>query len=158
MNAPAHAGHDVLIYRWSKETAHPTAAARAALRDALGGLGVVREVRTDAELALSELVANATEHACGPYEVRRRRTGTEWICEVQDSDPAIPDLPSFPVAAPFPAREEHRGAGLDALVAVLSERGRGLRIVNELTGGAWGFRRVGVAGKAVWFAIPLPRG
>ncbi|WP_344568287.1 hypothetical protein [Streptomyces axinellae] len=49
------------------------------------------------------------------------------------------------------------GEGLDTLVTMLSERGRGLGMLDELAGGTWGFRRVGVASKAAWFAIPLPR-
>ncbi|WP_413470720.1 ATP-binding protein [Streptomyces sp. C8S0] len=51
-------------------------------------------------LAASELVANATEHAVGPYEIRLRRTTAEVLCEVEDHDPRIPEL-SFPAAAPY---------------------------------------------------------
>jgi hypothetical protein len=35
--------------------------------------------------------------------------------------------------------------------------GRGLRIVDELTGGRWG-TYAGDSGRVVWFAMPLPRG
>jgi anti-sigma regulatory factor (Ser/Thr protein kinase) len=147
----------VVVYRWSSCTPSPTTAARAAFHRVLVQLQLPGETISDGVLTVSELVANATEHACGPYELRLRRAAAEYICEVHDGDPEIPDLPAFPVAAPFAPADTDRGGGLDALCALLSERGRGLQIVNELTHGAWGMSRTDSTGKMVWFALPLPR-
>uniref|UniRef100_UPI003D71E8A2 ATP-binding protein n=1 Tax=Actinacidiphila sp. bgisy167 TaxID=3413797 RepID=UPI003D71E8A2 len=82
-----------------------------------------------------------------------RRTATEVICEVEDHDPRIPEIPALPASAPFTPTDEHRGAGLTALCALLSERGRGLHIVHELSNGAWGFHR-GKRTKSAWVALP----
>jgi hypothetical protein len=85
--------------------------------------------------------------------MRLRRTAAEVICEVEDHDPRIPETPAFPTAAPYAPAEENRGGGMEALCAVLSESGRGLHIVHELTKGAWGFRsRKGK--KTAWFVLP----
>ncbi|WP_244320932.1 hypothetical protein [Streptomyces melanosporofaciens] len=67
----------------------------------------------------------------------------------------MPEIPSFAVGALFVPVEEDRGGGLEALCALLSERGRGLHIVHELTSEAWGFRRLRGA-TAAWIALPLP--
>jgi anti-sigma regulatory factor (Ser/Thr protein kinase) len=111
-------------------------AARTALRQALGGLDLGCETIDDAVLAVSELVANASAYATGPYELRMRRTDAEVICEVQDADPRIPDIPHPPSAAPFVAKQEDCGGGLEALQVALTERGRGLQIVDYLSGGS----------------------
>lgn len=145
-----------IIYRWTSLTPDAPANARAALRRALDVLGVSGEDTCDAVLAVSELVANATEHAPGPYQMRLRRTAAEYICEIEDGDPQIPTIPAFPVAAPFAPNPEGRGGGLDALLEVLSERGRGLHIVDELTCGAWGFKRTDTS-KMAWAAFPYVR-
>ena len=78
MSGESCAGRGIVIYRWTAVTRCPTVAARAALRVALDGLGVCGEPCEDAELALSELVANAAEHARGPYEVRVLRAVVGW--------------------------------------------------------------------------------
>ncbi|MGW3421353.1 ATP-binding protein [Streptomyces phaeochromogenes] len=141
------------MWRWTSCTPDAPAQARAALRCALDQLGFDGEAISDAVLAVSELVANATEHAVGPYEMRLRRTAAEVICEVEDRDPRIPTIPVFPAEAPFSPTEEDRGGGLEALCVLLSERGRGLHIVHKLTNGVWGFRsRKGA--KTAWLAIP----
>lgn len=88
-------------------------------------LGCDSEAIDDAVLAASELVANASEHAVGPYELRLRRTAAELLCEVQDGDPRIPEIPAFPAVAPFEPDPDARGGGLDALLELLAERGRG---------------------------------
>lgn len=148
----ARAGRGVVVYRWTKGTRLPTAGARLALGEALAGLGVEEETREDAQLALSELVANAAEHACGPYEVRLQRILSEWVCEVEDGDPRLPQLPRFPPDPLFPPEEESRGGGLDSLLSLLEERGRGLQVVHQLTGGNWGFCRTGDT-KVAWFVV-----
>ncbi|MBT2509848.1 ATP-binding protein [Streptomyces sp. ISL-98] len=125
----------MVVCRWTSCTPDAPARARAELRRVLAQLGLSGEDISDAVLAVSELVANATEHAPGPYEMRLRRTAAEYICEIEDGDPRIPAIPAFPSAAPFEADPEGRGGGIDALLKLLAERGRGLRIVDELTGG-----------------------
>ncbi|MEU5839378.1 ATP-binding protein [Streptomyces diacarni] len=152
MNAPARAGCGFVVYRWTENTRLPTAGARRALDEALTRLGVEEEVREDAQLALSELVANAAEHARGPYEVRLQRVLSGWVCEVGDGDPQLPELPQLPPSPLFPPEEEGCGGGLDALLSVLEERGRGLQVVHQLTGGGWGFYRAGST-KVAWFVV-----
>jgi anti-sigma regulatory factor (Ser/Thr protein kinase) len=66
---------------------------RAALRCALDQLGFDGDLISDVVLAASEFVANAVEHAVGPYEMRLRCTATEVICEVEDHDPSYPGDP-----------------------------------------------------------------
>ncbi|MFJ3987700.1 ATP-binding protein [Streptomyces sp. NPDC090032] len=129
-----------VLLRWTSCTPNAPAQARAALRGILGQLDLSAEAISDAVLTVSELVANATEHAPGPYEMRLRLAAAEFFCEIEDADPRIPGIPAFPSAAPFAPVPEGRGGGLDALLSLLAERGRGLAIVNELTQGAWGFR------------------
>ncbi|MGW3627530.1 ATP-binding protein [Streptomyces sp. NPDC000880] len=142
-----------VVWRWTSCTPNAPAQARAALRCALDQHGYDGEVISDVVLAVSEFVANATEHAVGPYEMRLRCTAVEVICEVEDHDPRIPEIPALPAVAPYAPAEEDRGGGLEALCSLLSERGRGLHIVHELTEGAWGFRsRSGT--KTAWLAFP----
>ncbi|MEU9962765.1 ATP-binding protein [Streptomyces malaysiensis] len=74
---------------------------RVVLRYALSGLGYDGEAVIDAVLALSELVANAVEHAVGPYELRLRCTASHVICEVVDHDPRILEILSFAASALF---------------------------------------------------------
>ncbi|AXK35861.1 ATP-binding protein [Streptomyces armeniacus] len=154
VNPDARPWRGTVIYRWGEETANPTAGARAALSDALTAAGVEGEAREDAQLALSELVANAAEHAQGPYEVRLRMTAETWVCEVADGDTRLPRLSAGPPSVPFHPEKAGFGGGVEeCLLGLLEERGRGLRIVDYLTRGAWGFR-VSEAAKVVWFAIP----
>ncbi|MFI8850969.1 ATP-binding protein [Streptomyces sp. NPDC053499] len=152
MSAPARTGRGIVVYRWTDDTRLPTAEARLALGEALADLGVAEEVREDAQLVLSELVANAAEHACGPYEVRLQRILSEWVCEVADGDPELPQLPQFPPDLLLAPDEEKRGGGLDSLLSLLGERGRGLQIVHQLSGGEWGFCRTGKT-KVAWFVV-----
>ncbi|MFG3370547.1 ATP-binding protein [Streptomyces sp. NPDC048156] len=142
-----------VVLRWTSCTPNPTAQARAALRRILDQLGLSGEAIGDAVLAVSELVANATEHAPGPYELRLRLSAAEYVCEIEDRDPHVPGIPAFPSGAPFAPDPEGRGGGLDALLDLLAERGRGLSIVNELTRGAWGFRCTRTT-KVAWALFP----
>ena len=103
-----------VVWRWTSCTPSAPAQARTALRCALAQLGYDGEVISNAVLAVSELVANATEHAVGPYELRLRRTDAEVICEVEDRDPRIPAIPVFPAEALFSPAEQDRGGGLGA--------------------------------------------
>ncbi|GAA1927782.1 ATP-binding protein [Streptantibioticus ferralitis] len=142
------------LYRWTSCTPTPAAEARSVLRRALTSMGMPEETISNGVLAASELVANASEHAKGPYELSLRCTDAEIICEVLDHDPTVPDVPAFPDVCPFTPLSEDRGGGLEALCALLAERGRGLHIVHELTAGAWGFRPVEKSAKVAWIAFP----
>lgn len=146
-----------VLLRWTSCTPDAAARARATLRCALDQLGYDGEVISDAVLVVSEFVTNATTHAVGPYEMRLRRTDAGIVCEVEDHDPCIPEVPEFPATPPYTPAEENRGGGLEALCRLLSEHGRGLHIVHQLTGGTWGFRGQKRA-KTAWFAVPAARG
>lgn len=146
-NYPAFGPGPVILWRWTRYTPDAPAHARTALRCALRQLGYDGEAIDDAVLAVSEFVANAIEHAVGPYEMRLRRTAAEVLCEVQDHDPRIPEIPaSVPCSL--------AGATCCGDLDSLSVRGRGLRIVHELTRGAWGFTKVSATAKAAWLALP----
>ncbi|WP_346728106.1 ATP-binding protein [Streptomyces sp. ISID311] len=144
-----------VLWRWTSDTPDAVPRVRTALRCALEQLGYGAEALDDAVLAVSELATNALVHAPGPYEVRLRFTAARLTCEVADTDPHLPTVPVFPAAAPYGPAPECRGGGLNALSAVLSDRGRGLHIVHYLTCGAWGFATErGGRTKVAWMAIP----
>ncbi|SDQ87554.1 SpoIIE family protein phosphatase [Quadrisphaera sp. DSM 44207] len=89
----------------------------------------------EAELVVSELVANAVLHGWGPVGLRVRHTGRGLLVEVDDANPAPPQ----------PRGGEAPGTG-----------GYGLQVVERLA--EWGWRRSG-AGKTVWALLPaLPAG
>ncbi|MFI5690019.1 ATP-binding protein [Streptomyces sp. NPDC051636] len=141
-----------LVYRWTDNTINPTGEARAVLRRVLKGLGLPGAVISDGVLAVSELVANAHEHACGPYEVRLRSAAGMYICEIHDGDPLVPsDL--YLAAAPSWA-----AVTTGAVSQLLAERGRGLRIVNELAQGQWGFHVTDCGAKAAWVVLAAASG
>lgn len=147
----------VVLWRWERAVPGGAVQARAALRGALDQLGYGADVIDDVLLCASELVANAVEHADGPYEMRLRAVGGVVVCEVDDHDPRIPQVAAFDGAPLYAAEERHRGGGLEGLASVLSERGRGLAIVHTLTNGAWGFRVSGTT-KTAWLAISAGTG
>ncbi|MFJ3961410.1 ATP-binding protein [Streptomyces sp. NPDC090036] len=136
-----------LVYRWTDRTPNPTGEARAVLRRVLKDLGLSGDVVSDGVLAVSELVANAHEHAYGPYEVHVRSVAGRYICEIHDRDPLLPaglyhgDTSSSDTE---PVEEASR---------LLVERGRGLRIVNELAQGQWGFHVTERGAKAAWIVL-----
>jgi anti-sigma regulatory factor (Ser/Thr protein kinase) len=144
-----------VVWRWTRCTSDGPARARGALRCALDQVGFDAEAVSDVVLAVSEFIANATQHAAGPYEIRLRRRAAEIICEVEDHDPRIPEIPAFPAAPPYASLEEIAEDGWDELCRLLPERGRGLYIVHELTKGAWGFR-AHQRTKTAWLALPVP--
>ncbi|WUH99113.1 ATP-binding protein [Spirillospora sp. NBC_00431] len=126
--------------------------ARRLLHETMDGLGVGRDVIQDGKVAVSEIATNALRHG---------RPG--------DRPPAVPELWIWARTVPAPqlvvsvfdgAREAlPRASG----TGLLDEHGKGLGLVGELTAG-WGCdltrSRVAepvVRGKAVWFAVPLPR-
>ncbi|MDQ1006671.1 anti-sigma regulatory factor (Ser/Thr protein kinase) [Streptomyces sp. V4I23] len=136
-----------LVYRWNDHTINPTGEARAVLRRVLKDLGLSGDTISDGALAVSELVANAHEHACGPYEMHLRLVGGRYVCEIHDGEPLLPaDL--YVAAVPSADAEPAEGAG-----GLLAERGRGLPIVNELARGQWGFLVTECGTKAAWVVL-----
>ncbi|MFJ9174942.1 ATP-binding protein [Streptomyces sp. NPDC102360] len=153
MSAPPP-GTTVTLHAWNDGDEHAPGAARRALQGALAELHVTGEPADDVTLAVGELIANAVEHATGPYVLNLRRTGRDVLCEVHDTSRSLPrPAATEPLHELFAPCEEGRGGGLDAISAVLAERGRGLRIVDELSGGCWGARQTR-SGKCCWIAIP----
>lgn len=97
------------------------------------------QVRDNAALLVSELVANALLHAAGPVTVQVRRFGSRVRVEVADASPTTPSSKHY---------------GVDAAT------GRGLHLVDVLAA-RWGAQRT-LTGKTVWFdlepdATDLPR-
>lgn len=124
-----------VVYRWPGEARY-VAAARRALRRHLHDWGMDGLADT-AELVLSELGGNAARHACDLddrlIETRfgRLPDGTLRI-EVHDASDSKPEL---------------RRTTDDA------ESGRGLALVDALTGGLWGVSDRDGPGKTVWALI-----
>jgi anti-sigma regulatory factor (Ser/Thr protein kinase) len=147
---------DNLLYRWTEHAPDALFQGRAALRHAVDAHGLSDEVADDVMMAGAELMANAVEHARGPYELHLRRTATEVVCEVADHDPRIPEFSLFSEPSSRDSRlcEETRAMSSDLVCEEISERGRGLRIVNELSQGGWGVRISG-GRKVVWCSISL---
>ncbi|EKX66220.1 ATP-binding protein [Streptomyces ipomoeae] len=136
-----------LVYRWTDHTINPPGEARSILRRVLKELGLSDDVISDGVLAVSELVANAHEHACGPYEVHLRSVAGRYICEIHDGKPLLPTgLYLAAVASPEATASE-------AVSGLLTERGWGLHIVNELTQGQWGFQVTDWGTKAAWVVL-----
>ncbi|MCK8678646.1 ATP-binding protein [Streptomyces lichenis] len=136
-----------LVYRWTDRTPNSTGKARAVLRRVLKDLGLSGDLISDGALAVSEPVANAHEHACGPYEMHVCSAAGRYICEIYDRDLPLPA--GFYSGATSPSDvepAEERGR-------VLVERGRGLRMVNELAQGQWGFRVAERGTKAAWIVL-----
>jgi Stage II sporulation protein E (SpoIIE) len=88
-------------------------------------------VAPEAELVVSELVANAVLHGWGPVGLRLRHTGRGLVVEVDDANPRAPQVGPAPTGA--------------------REGGYGLRVVGQLA--EWGWRPSGV-GKTVWALLP----
>lgn len=91
------------------------------------------QLKDSAELVVSELVTNAVTHAHPPYgqliSTRLERLGSGIRIEVHDSDSRRPE--------PREASAEE-------------ESGRGLGLVDALTGGRWGVSDRNGPGKVVW--------
>jgi anti-sigma regulatory factor (Ser/Thr protein kinase) len=92
------------------------ARARRLLTDALESAGHGGRLLADARLVITELAANAVEHARSPFSVSLRDANSTIRIRMRDASPALPEL-----------REES---------STLS-RGRGLRLVSALAAG-WG--------------------
>jgi anti-sigma regulatory factor (Ser/Thr protein kinase) len=109
----------ILVRRWPR-SARCVGVARQELRQELEAWGLSRLAET-AELVLSELFGNAVRHACPPrgrlIETRYERALGGVRIEVHDANENWPEL---------------RKANAD------EECGRGLLLVDALTGSRWG--------------------
>jgi anti-sigma regulatory factor (Ser/Thr protein kinase) len=104
--------------------------ARRLTREKLADWGFEEQVEV-AELLVSELVANALDHAYGQVRLSFFAEDGLLRCEVEDANPELPTM---------------RTVDVDA------ERGRGLFLVDALSG-SWGSVRTR-RGKAIWFQLP----
>jgi hypothetical protein len=130
------------------------AAARSFLQRTLGGLGLDRDVIEDGRLAVSETATNALRYGHpGPHD-RPHAPPELWVWARTVPSPQL-------VVSVFDCARTSlpHASGAD----LLDEHGKGLAILEEFTAG-WGCAltrsRVAeraVPGKAVWFALPLPR-
>jgi anti-sigma regulatory factor (Ser/Thr protein kinase) len=144
------------LYIWTRTTDQPVAAVRTHLQSALRATGLDAERLDDPLITASELATNAHRYAPGPYELILRTTPTEVVIEIHDRGHQLPpSAPVCPVEEIFAPRASDRCGGTDALLARLSESGRGLAIVRALSSGRCGFRLCS-DGKAAWCAIAKP--
>jgi serine/threonine-protein kinase RsbW len=109
-------------------TACSSAAARETLRNVLGSWAD-EEIRADAALLLTEVVANGVRHAQSPMQIQLTVEPDLLRAEVRDSS-ALEPLPREP--------DEHGG--------------RGVLILNALAS-SWGVLGHPGAGKTVWFEL-----
>jgi anti-sigma regulatory factor (Ser/Thr protein kinase) len=91
------------------------------------------ELRADALLLVSELVANAVLHASGPLCLELLQKGSTYRIAVSDGSPTPPTA---------------KGYRTD------DATGRGVHLLDSLAA-AWGCKRIGT-GKVVWFDLPVP--
>lgn len=107
-------------------------AARGRVRAALLASGL-RDLADDAELIVSEFVTNAVLHARSPARVTLITAGGALMIITADSSQEPPAMSTA-----------QKGA----------ESGRGLVIVDAITGGQWGWS-MSSAGKSVWASLRL---
>ncbi|WP_246397719.1 ATP-binding protein [Actinomadura luteofluorescens] len=141
------------------------AVARAVVRSVLDELDLPSEIVSDAQTIISELATNAVVHG-------DRESAEVWAYLSRHPSPRL-NLKVFDAApwrgsgAADPAATVTPTAPITGEQASDAYRGRGLMLVNALTGeagGCWGIhptrRRLGpdpVPGKAVYFTVPLPK-
>lgn len=116
--------------------------ARGQVRVTLAGWGLAG-VADDAEMIASELVANAVEASAAT--VNGIGTLVIRVCLVTDGD--VLTIECWDQAAGLPVLRQADG---------LAETGRGLAIIDALSGGRWGCQpTTGLVGKCVWAEIPV---
>ncbi|MFC7304272.1 ATP-binding protein [Streptomyces monticola] len=124
------------LLTWDRSMTDAAARARARLRQELSGHPAGDRLVELVLIAAGELVANAHEHAPGPYQLRLTAGPVPRI-EVLDRGSGLP---------PRAVARARTAQGLGLGVA---GRGRGLIMVHRATGGAWGSRAV-AGGHSVW--------
>jgi anti-sigma regulatory factor (Ser/Thr protein kinase) len=102
------------------------------VRRVLRRWGAPADVVDVAVMVADEIVVNALIHGEPPIRLNLRQVPHQLVVEVADGNPQLP---------------RHQNADTDA------ERGRGLRIVAEMTS-RWGSRTT-TTGKVVWAEIPF---
>ncbi|MFI6733605.1 ATP-binding protein [Nonomuraea sp. NPDC050451] len=115
---------------WLSSDLSSVRTARRLTRDKLTDWGFEDQIEV-AELLVSELVANALDHAHGQVHLSFSAENGLLRCEVEDENPQLPTL---------------RTVDLDA------ERGRGLFLLDMLSG-SWGGTPT-ARGKVIWFELP----
>jgi serine/threonine-protein kinase RsbW len=136
MNAQPHpdGATPVSVRRWPNNR-RCVGRARRDLRDVLTAWGL-EELTDSAELVLSELVTNAVRHARSPLgrhiETRYERADGGVRIEVHDANERWPELQKADAEA---------------------EAGRGLMLVDVITGQRWGASEREGVGKLVWAVV-----
>ena len=144
---------------WPLDAADPATVVRARtlLHGALAVLGLGAETIGDTQLGVAELVGNAVQHAQPPLELRLRVHAGLAVIGVVDGSPT---MPTWPAGTEAPNIAPSYG-DLDQLIAELAEHGRGLGLVQRLSGDRCGAEptrtRQATPGKRVWFAQQLPQ-
>lgn len=106
----------------------------------------------NARLAVSELVTNAVQHGGDQY-AGKEPDGSPWADSLLLRLTVYDDLLSITVTDRGWSAENPR-IRVEP-VCLLVESGRGLAIVNALSGGNWGYRSHGPGlGRTVWCEIP----
>ncbi|UWE11553.1 ATP-binding protein [Actinacidiphila bryophytorum] len=127
-------GQELVVTRWPL-SARSVGRARGELRGALRAWGLER-LAEPAELVLSELLTNAVRYARTPagrlVETRYQRMPDGIRIEVHDANDRMPQM--------------RRAADDD-------EGGRGLALVDVLTGRRWGVSSRQGVGKLVWALV-----
>ncbi|MGD6740786.1 ATP-binding protein [Streptomyces sp. BH106] len=133
---PECAGRSRPLLTWNQSVELAAAQACERMRQALDAYAVDPRAVDAAALVAGELVANACQHARGPYQLRL--TVSRTLCvEVLDHGPGLPA-----------AVLRRTSVAPDSV-----DRGRGLLLVERLAGGAWGSRRL-AGGHCVWAEVP----
>lgn len=128
----------------------PALRARTLLGELLRKAGLREDDVSDAEIVVTELVANGERHACPPFELRVFFLGDVPVwCEVLDGDPGHSALALVTERLRSPREPDP-----------LAEDGRGLLLAHRLTQGrcrAYPTRALttGTPAKAVAFALPM---
>lgn len=130
---------------WCLYGQHPEHRARRLVAGVLAKVGS-KDAVPDVELAVNELVANALQHAPGPYELRIIVTSAAVKIAVMDGGDDHADLAR---------RLAHAGVGMPSG----GETGRGLQIVSGLFPGSCGaeptYTCTGIRpAKQVWMTTP----
>jgi anti-sigma regulatory factor (Ser/Thr protein kinase) len=130
---------------------HAERTARTIIRGVLADADAARDDVLEAEIIVAELAVNAVQHAVPPYELRVVFVGQSWPawCDVADSGTDLQRV----------RRRLGEAARPDAATCELTTRGRGLVMVNGLSGRRCAAYLTTVchsqaAGKAVGFALP----
>lgn len=153
--------------------------ARACVRQTLAGLRLPEELISDAELAVSELAANAWQHALGGRPLpksaglctalpelwlyrRGTEAGTEVVCGVFDTRRDVWPQPRHDSLRLLPDDGELTDPLIDEILADHPENGHGLGIVHAVSHDTGCHRTrsrlnsLPVPGKVTWFTMKIP--